>query len=306
MVTSHVVPTELSGNRLDHVLRRLFPDTPRRLLLTWLLQGSVKVDGRLARKGQVVVAGQELTVTGPEPASDPGIAPFQLSILFESDDVVVLDKPAGQPSSSLAGGASHSVAALLRERYPQTANIGHGPNDAGLIHRLDTGTSGALVAAKTKDAFAHLTSALRNGDLHKVYLAWTGGSLPNGRGSIELPLRTDPRNQRRVIAAIGRHRASHPVHVTHYEQLASNNGITLVRVHAPVATRHQIRAHLASVGCPLIGDVLYGGPTHSNLTRHALHALQVVHRGAVACSPFDCTASPPEDLRRLLPFGLTD
>ncbi len=237
-----------------------------------------------------------------EPAPD---APhFELSVLFENDEVVVVDKPAGQASTSLEGGARHSVAALLLERYPNMATLGHGPRDAGLIHRLDTGTSGVLVAAKSPKAFTELTHALRNGELSKIYWAWTLGSLPAHRGTIELPLKADPKNRRRVIGATGRNETTHRVHMTHYEVLASNDGVTLVQLQAPVATRHQIRAHLASVGCPLLADDLYGGAAHPGLTRHALHALQVSYRGAVACSPFDCTAPPPDDVRTLVPFVL--
>lgn len=302
MVTTHLISAALAGNRLDHVLRRLFPDTPRRVLVAWLAEGCVTLDGRVARKSQLTALDQRLVVTPPRTDVDVAREPLPLTILFESEDVVVVDKPAGQASSKLQGGAAFSVAAQLLDRYPNMHNFGHSAQDAGLIHRLDTGTSGVLVAAKSAKAFDALTTGLRNGELDKTYVAWTTGTLPNERGSIAEPLHSDPRNKRRVVVAIGRNRPSHPVHVTHYEVLAVDNGVTLVRLHAPVATRHQIRAHLASVGCPLLGDPLYGGPPDPRLQRHALHALYVGYRGAAGCSPFDCTSTPPDDVRGLVPF----
>lgn len=274
--------------------------------MTWLAQGCVTLDGRVVRKGQLAALDQRLAVMPPRIDAESIPAPSPLAILFESDEVVVMDKPAGQASSALEGGAAYSVATQLLERYPHMRDFGHGPRDAGLIHRLDTGTSGVIVAAKTPKAFDVLTTALRNGELDKTYLAWTAGTLPSESGSIETPLRSDPRNRRRVIVPVGRSREHHPVRVTHYEVLAVDSGVTLVRLHAPVATRHQIRAHLASVGCPLLGDPLYGGAPHPRLERHALHAHSVRYRGAAGCSPFDCTSAPPEDVRSLLPFDFND
>jgi 23S rRNA pseudouridine1911/1915/1917 synthase len=301
VVSTHVVSAESSGERLDHVLRHLFPHTPRRVLLLWLAQGWVKLDGRYARKSQLVATGQQITVTTVEPDAASAEMPPPLSLLFENSSVVVLDKPAGQPSTSLEGGVAHSVAAQLLHRYPEMTNVGHGVQDAGLIHRLDTGTSGVIVAAKTNTAFETLTAALRSGELSKSYLAWTRGTPSSDQGSITLALRTDPRNHRRVIPALGRHQSNNRTQVTHYEVVGTEQGITLIRLHAPVATRHQIRAHLASVGCPLVGDELYGGAAHPGLTRHALHALHVSYRGAAGCNPFDCTSLAPDDVRALTP-----
>lgn len=296
----------MSGSRLDHVLRLLYPNTPRRLLLNWLLQGAVRLDGRVARKGQLVSTGQQMTVTVPEAEEAPTETRFQLCQLLETPDFVVLDKPAGQASSCLEGGARNSIADLLLRRYPDMVDVGHGARDAGLVHRLDTGTSGVIVAAKTRVAFARLTQALRQGELNKVYLAWTAGTMPSPYGTIEVPLEADPSNRRRVVPAKRRHQSTHPVHKTHYEVLATSSGITLVRVSAPVASRHQIRAHLASVECPLLGDELYGGASHPQLARHALHAWRVSYRGAAGCNAFDCTSPPPEDVRGLIPLALPD
>jgi 23S rRNA pseudouridine1911/1915/1917 synthase len=306
VVTTHIVSAHESGSRLDHILRHLFPQTPRRVLLRWLTEGGVTLNGRIARKGQVVSTGQEISITPVQASQSAEHTSVSLSILFETDEVVVLDKPSGQASTVLDGGAPNSVASQLLQRYPEMSTVGYGPKDAGLIHRLDTGTSGVLVAARTRAAFTTLTAALRNGELAKEYLAWTNGDLPSQRGTIDVALSSDPRNRRRVIPARDPARSSHPAHMTRYEVLRVENGIALVRVQAPVATRHQIRAHFAAVGCPLLGDTLYGGTAYPGLTRHALHALQVSYRGAMGCSAFDCMSAPPEDVRALVPLDLVE
>lgn len=301
-----VVAADEAGQRLDHVLRRRYPDVPRRLQLAWFVAKSVYLDDVVASKGQTVRDGQSCRVPGdvsPDRAGarDPDAA--KLGVLWQDQRVVVVDKPAGMASTMLVGSKQDSAAAQLLEWYPEMNGIGYAPGDAGLIHRLDTDTSGVMVAAKTRAAFDELASALRAGQLTKTYLAWSSRSPAVSSGVITSWLRSDPKHKRRMSVARPDQAGAKPCE-THYEVLGEHAGVVLIRATAALATRHQVRVHLASVGSPLLGDALYGGAAASGLKRHALHAERVSYAGGEACAAFDCRAAVPSDLAALAPFAI--
>ena len=285
------------GRRLDDIIKQRYPSISRRLLKLAFAEGRVTVAGQVARKSDLAQLGQCVTIdrVGLEPAPDDTT---QMVILFESEEVVIVDKPAGVPCVPLQDGETGTVVNWLLAHYPAMKGFGYAARDAGLVHRLDTGTSGVLIAAKTQKAFEALVDALKRGHVHKSYLAWTTGVPSAMRGVIRAPLRPDPHNKKKVrLAALGERGARSCV--THYQVLDRANGICLIRAHAPVATRHQIRAHLASVGCPLLSDELYGGTMDERLSRHALHAERAIFEGADGVESFDCESPIPEDLSHL-------
>lgn len=294
---------EETGQRLDHVVRGRFPEVPRRIQLRWFAEGKVRLDGRPVRKGVVGMRGQVCLVIGDDQGNQSDGPP--LAVCFESDQVVVVDKPPGIATTALVGSAEASVAEQLLRSYPGMGGIGYGPGDAGLIHRLDTGTSGVVVAAKTAGAFQTLVRALRGGQLDKTYLAWTDHAPAESDGVIETWLCSDPKHRQRMMVARPHDRGAKHC-ATYYQVLGTENGRVLIRAKAALATRHQVRVHLASIGCPLVGDELYGGVASDSLRRHALHAERVSYPGSEECSAFSCRAPVPQDLADLTPNLVRD
>lgn len=304
-VREFTVEVHETGQRLDHVLRRRYPDVSRRLQLAWFVAKGVYLDDVVASKGETVSAGQRCRAPDDAPPNAertraPGAT--QLSVLWQDEHLVVVDKPAGMASTVLSGSSLDSVAAQLLEWYPQMNGIGYAPGDAGLIHRLDTDTSGVMVAAKTRAAFDELVGALRAGQLTKTYLAWTRSAPTVPSGVVTAWLRSDPKHKRRMSIARPGQAGAKPCE-THYEVLGERSGVTLIRAAAALATRHQVRVHLASIGSPLLGDALYGGAPAPGLTRHALHAECVRYAGGESCGAFDCAAVVPADLAALMPLA---
>jgi 23S rRNA pseudouridine1911/1915/1917 synthase len=268
--------------------------------------GQVRVGRRAASKGEVLAAGSEITVllgdAGGEAAlPDPALP---LVILMERDDVVVVDKPAGQPTAPLRNGEIGTLANALVARYPEMAKFGFSPREPGLVHRLDNDTSGVVVAARQEPAFRALTAALKQGKLDKRYLAVCHDNGLPERGDIDIPLAPHPKDRRRVLACL------HPRDIerldprpalSHYEVKRRGHGFALVEIRAPKALRHQIRAHLAAIECPIAGDTLYGSPLDpAQLGRHALHAASVTWGGAPGAPAFTVASPLPEALEALL------
>jgi 23S rRNA pseudouridine1911/1915/1917 synthase len=212
-------------------------------------------------------------------------APLPLRVLFEDKHLLAVDKPAGLPAQATPGGATH-LAALA------TAHLGHA---AGLVHRLDKGTTGLTLFGVTAEATSALASAFRLGQVRKQYLAATAVGLPEG-GTVSLPLSRDPSRP-------GRWRASARAHglsaVTEYQRLAVGEGYALAVLWPRTGRTHQLRAHLASLGAPLLSDALYGGPRDSRMERPALHAHALVFPHPDSGARLTLVAPLPLDLARL-------
>lgn len=300
------VPDDLDGARLDKALVTLITGASRARVKAAIAEGAVWVNGRHVPKGGVVAAGDKLTMelaelASPDAPAAPEDAP--LDVRFESPHVVVVNKPAGQPTAPLRAGETGTLANALVFRYPETAKLGYSPRDPGLLHRLDNDTSGLLLAARTREAFGELKAALDGEALVKEYLLVCRGDRLPDEGTIAFPLANHPKDQRRVYACI------HPRDVIRYApRPASTDYVViervglyaLVRVTVARALRHQIRVHFAAIEHPLVGDVLYGGEPVEGLERHALHASRLSLETATPGLSFDVTSELPAELRALL------
>ena len=189
-----------SPARLDTFLRGALPALSRRLVRHLIAEGAVRVNGRPAAKGVRVAPGDRVTL----PALPATIAPepaLALPVLHEDAALVALDKPGGMPGHALDPRQRGTAAAFLLARYPEMAGIGD-PLAPGLVHRLDGGTSGVLVAARTPEAHRALRAALRARAVEKRYLAWVAGDASALEGArIALPLAHDPHDRRRMVPA---------------------------------------------------------------------------------------------------------
>ena len=295
------VGNEEAGQRMDRVLRARLSGFGRRSTALLFAEGRVQLDGRRVRKGTLVRAGQTISLQLPPPdaaAPDPE-APLELVLV--RNDVVVVDKPAGMPTAALRTSTSGTLAGALIARFPELTGIGFGPREPGLIHRLDTYTSGLVIAARSQAAFAAFRSAMAQGRLTKKYLAIIDNddALPE-RGYIDAPLAPHPKNRRKVAVLARSHQGSRSVR-THFRVVESRGDLILLEVSVGRAYRHQIRAHLAWRGWPILGDVLYGGRSHASLSagRHALHA-SYVRCETEAIERFEVSSALPADMRAAL------
>jgi 23S rRNA pseudouridine1911/1915/1917 synthase len=303
-----VVPAKLDGARLDKAIAELEPGTSRAKVKRAIEEGAVRVNGRRAPKGALVKAGDTIAIDkdkldrGDAPAVPTPDAP--LVVRFESAQVLVVDKPPGQPSAPLRAGETGALANALVGRYPELATVGYSPREPGLLHRLDTDTSGLVVVARTEDAFARLKEALKAERIDKEYLLVCAAEDLPDEGTIGFPIANHPKDQRRVYPCM------HPRDVMRYEPRPASTQYeverrsgpwALVRAFVRRALRHQIRAHFAAIGHPLAGDTLYGGAEVRALGRHALHAARVrfADEGPLA---FDVTSPLPPDLAVLIPL----
>jgi len=305
-----------AGTRLDKLLVQKVPGLGRAGAKRLFAEGRVRVvaggegHGHRADKGDVASAADVVELEMDEAAhgtaalADPDLP---LEVVLETPHVVIIDKPAGQPTAPLDPGERGTVANALVARYPEMAGIGFSPREPGLCHRLDTGTSGLVLAARTAQAFDTLTHALKEGRLDKRYLViCSSRNLPES-GTIDIPLAPHPKDRRRVYPCI------HPRDVaryaprpatTTYKTLREHGEWALVEARAPKAARHQIRVHFAAIEHPLAGDVLYGGPPlpghEGEGGRHALHAHHITWKGDAHVPAFTVESALPAELAKLL------
>ncbi len=297
------VTAELGGARLDKALVALAKGASRASVKRAIDEGGVRVNGRRRSKGDLVVEGDVITIASEHssdgddtPVATPGAA---LDVRLENGQVIVVDKPAGQATAPLRAGETGTLANALITRFPELAGVGYVAREPGLLHRLDTDTSGLLIVARTSSSFDLLKRALKSDLIKKKYLLLCReDGLPDA-GTIEYPLASHPKDQRRVYACI------HPRDVirysprdarTDYRVVDRIGGLALVEVTVARAVRHQIRIHFAALGHPLIADTLYGGPPHDRLTRQALHASEIAFAGDGDVAPFFVQSSLPSDI----------
>lgn len=322
---SLTVPDTLEGARLDKALTVLAEVS--RSGAKALLETGVRVNGKRAVKGSVVHAGDVLELASDGEETDPTAQPdpdIELDVRLETDQIVVLHKPPRLASAPLRGGELGTLANGIVAKYPETASAGADPREPGLVHRLDTDTSGLVIVARTKAAMDEMRDALRHGKIEKRYLAIVAPGAGAGRassvttreddgaladvGTIDYGIAPHPKDKRRVFACV------HPRDVarlkprdarTDYKVLKrwEVDGMPrmLVEATASRALRHQIRVHFAAVGAPLVGDGLYGGPSAPDLARHALHASRVRYPGGAVVQPFVVEDPLPDDLAALVP-----
>lgn len=283
------------GQRLDRFLREAFPSHGRRVIRRWLAEGAVQVNGRPGVAGNRLASGDTVCV---DPRVVPAIAPepeAPLHVVLERPNLVVLNKPPGQPTAPLHPGERGTLCGALLARFPEMQSVGYRPREPGILHRLDTGTSGVLVAARTTSTFERLRAALTAGELHKLYLALVPERGLPDEWVVRHSLEPGPRGSVRVAAPGHGAPAMSRVRVR-----VRRPPWALVEVEAPRAYRHQVRVHLAASGCPLVGDRQYGGVPHPALRRHALHAQSVAWPGDPPHPGFSVRVDPPSDMQAVL------
>jgi 23S rRNA pseudouridine1911/1915/1917 synthase len=256
------VEPEGAGARVDQFVAGAVPGLSVAAARRLVALGAVRVDGRAAKKGARLVAGQTVDLDDAGSAAegedarrvraDPAVP---VTILFVDEAFVAVDKPAGVPSQPQAPGETGTAANGLVARFPECATASPDPREGGLVHRLDTGTSGVLLAARTTAAWSSLRALLSQAGCEKTYLAEVVGT-PADTGESNAPIgRVGRRGARVRVDGGGRNPL--PAHTT-WEVLERRGETTLMRVRLSKGRTHQVRAHLAAAGHPIVGDDVYG------------------------------------------------
>ncbi len=287
------------AQRLDKFLVERLPEFSRSRLQSLIREGFVMVAGRPAVKnGLMLDAGDlvEVRIPPPQPTSlKPEDIP--LEIVFENQDVIIVDKPAGMVVHPAAGHASGTLVHAALAHAPEMEGIG-GEGRPGVVHRLDKDTSGLILLAKNDAAHHWLQEQFRSRKVEKVYLALVDGKPPTPTGRIEAPVGRDPqkRKQMAVVTANKGRQA-----VSEYLTRQSFASHTLLEVHPVTGRTHQIRLHLSFVGCPVVGDVIYGRRKASlPLKRHFLHAHRISITLPGELQPRTFEAPLPPELKSVL------
>jgi 23S rRNA pseudouridine1911/1915/1917 synthase len=261
--------------RLDRWLADAAPDLSRARLQALINAGRVRVDGAVRKAAYRLHGGEAVEVDVPPPIPETlEPEPIALRVVHEDEHILVVDKPAGMVVHPGAGHARGTLAAAVLAHAPLTAGVG-GPRRPGVVHRLDKGTSGLLVIAKTPAAYASLTAQLAARTVTRRYLAIVHGRVGLSQGVVDAPIGRDPRHrQRMAIRPAGQGKRA----VTRYRVLERLPQFTYLELRLETGRTHQIRVHLASIGHPVVGDETYGrarGHRPPGFEGLALHAVEL-------------------------------
>jgi 23S rRNA pseudouridine1911/1915/1917 synthase len=300
---SLAVPDGLDGERLDAALARMF-GLSRSKAAELIGDGLVLLDGRPAAKSDRVLAGEPLQVTLPPPPADPP-RPEKgerevggLTVLYEDDDIIVVDKPRGVAAHPTPGWTGPTVIGGLLAAGHTVATSGAAERQ-GIVHRLDANTTGVMVVAKSERAYTALKRAFREHTVAKRYHALVQGHPDPLRGTVDAPIGRHPSGDGR-FAVVSDGRPS----VTHYDTLEAFRAASLVAVDLETGRTHQIRVHMAAIRHPCVGDLLYGADpvlaARLGLARQWLHAVSLTFAHPADGREVSFTSAYPPDLAHAL------
>ncbi|MBI1736306.1 MAG: RluA family pseudouridine synthase [Candidatus Rokubacteria bacterium] len=300
-VTRLTVEPDAAGSRLDRWLAAHLSALSRARLQQLIDEGHVRVGGRVLKPAYRLRGGEDVDVEIP-PAPPETLEPeaIALAVVYEDDHVLVVDKPAGMVVHPGAGHARGTLASAVLAHAPGTAGVG-GARRPGVVHRLDKGTSGLLVLAKTAAAYESLTRQLAARTVSRRYVAVVAGRVRRPEGVIDAPIGRHPHDRvRMAVRPAGAGKRA----VTHYRVLERFADHTSVEARLETGRTHQIRVHLASLGHPVVGDELYGRGAATRppvpFEGHALHAAGLAFVHPVTEKRLEFSAPLPPRMERLL------
>jgi 23S rRNA pseudouridine1911/1915/1917 synthase len=256
------------GKRLDAFLHERLPQFSRSRLQSWIKSGLVLVNGAMLRSSYLLRGQDSISVTpGELPPLKAEAENLPLSILYEDDDVVAIDKPAGLVVHAGAGHTHGTLVNALLHHFGSLSSL-NGDLRPGIVHRLDRDTSGVLIAARTDAAHQALALQFQTRQVEKIYLALVHGIPRPGKGRIMSPISRDPLRRTRMSTRSGAGRSA----LTDYRVIENFGNLSLLEVRIGTGRTHQIRVHLASLRHPVFGDCLYGAPAAPGFHRFFLHA----------------------------------
>ena len=294
------VPEGVAGERIDSALTRVL-GLSRTAVVKLLEDGDITTGGKAMPKSDRVTAGQIIDVLMPAPINtDPiPLTPLEgLTIVFDDQDIVVIDKPIGCAAHPSPGWTGPTVVgALMAAGYTISTS---GPAERqGIVHRLDVGTSGLMIVAKSDKAFHVLKDAFRNRTVDKIYHAMVQGHMDPTTGTIDAPIDRHPKEDHRfAVMATGKES------ITHYEVIEFYRGVSMVKIELETGRTHQIRVHFSALHHPLVGDTTYGADPvlakSLQMSRPWLHAAELRFAHPVTGETLNFHAPYPADLTRSL------
>ena len=299
------VPADYDGQRLDRTLVSMLAGHSRAQLQRLIAEGCIRLRGTVVLKANTIVhEGDRVEVEVPDPApSAVTPEPLALDILYQDEDIAVLNKPAGMVVHPAAGHASGTLVNALLHHMQDLSGIG-GEQRPGIVHRLDRGTSGVMVIAKNDAAHQELSRQFHDREIEKEYIALVWGVVQAGR-RIDAAIGRDPAH-RQKMSARAKHAREAVTRITRAHHLP---GLTLCQVAIHTGRTHQIRVHLSAIGHPVVGDALYGGVHRrvagdiravQRLDRPFLHAARLVFTHPRDHRRLEFVAPMPEDLLSVL------
>jgi 23S rRNA pseudouridine1911/1915/1917 synthase len=274
------VPDDRREIRLDAFVRRCLPHLSRRQAEKAIQCKLFRINHQTGEKGDKLLPGDRLTFKGPSHwllTAPDSQSQLPVRLVYEDAWVLVVDKPAGMPTHGFSGGDRYTLANFIAAMRPDLLMIGRSRWEPGLVHRLDVGTSGLVLVAKTRAAFDDLRLQFRRRQIKKSYRALVWGVTAT-QGEVAYRIAHDSRDPRRMRAITGiARRAKKPKvwpALTRFRKLRKLGGLSLLEIEMETGVTHQIRVHLSAIGHPIVGDVLYGKRDRERfgLRRHFLHA----------------------------------
>ena len=295
------MPAEGAQGRLDAWLASQAPDLSRARLQALIKEGRVTCDGKAVKANAKPKPGQVIEIVVPAPVSAvPVPENIPLDIVYEDGDCLVINKPAGLVVHPAPGHAAGTLVNALLFHCQDLGGVG-GVARPGIVHRLDKDTSGLMVVAKNDAAMAGFVRLFQTGGITKEYLTLVHGAPPKPSGTVTTLIGRHPA-QRKKMAVVSRNGKQA---VTHYAVEQRLGDITLVRCRIETGRTHQIRVHMQSLGCPVVGDPVYGRTAADNRlplapARQMLHAAHLAFAHPVTGAAMDFTAPLPEDFKLLV------
>ncbi len=293
-----VVSENEAGMRVDTLVARTLPHGSRRQAAEAIAAGQIRINERRCRKGAFAATGDVIDIA-ESAAAPPTVIPnsnLPVTVLYEDQALIAIDKPAGMPSYPLRADEINTAANFLMAYDARQAGVATAL-EAGLVHRLDTDTSGVLLAARTADAYAELRRQFRERSILKRYTALVQGIIEQG-GEIVIPLEPSGKNSQRMRPA--RTPNDGRAALTIYRPLRRFAAHTLLEVEIVTGVMHQIRAHLGAIGHPVAADGLYGGLPLGGLTRHFLHATRLGIQHPLTHRALEINSPLPAELEAVL------
>jgi 23S rRNA pseudouridine1911/1915/1917 synthase len=297
-----------AGLRLDAFLRAQLPFLSRREMDNALSARCFTINGRAARKGERLTQGDVVRFTGSPvrlanaPIANPGL---RVPVIYEDAALLALNKPAGMDCHGFSGRDNATLANFLVARWPELTGVGKSRWQPGLVHRIDRDTSGLVLVAKQQAGFDELRAQFRRRAVKKKYLALVQGSTPR-QGKIARPLAHDPKDPRKMLPALTSQEGAIGSKVwpalTRYRKVGEQNGLSFLQLEMETGVTHQLRAHLACIGHPIVGDLLYGAAPKKDLglARHFLHASGLSFCHPVSGKALSLEAPMPRELNAVL------
>lgn len=262
------VPEQTSRIRLDQFLAREVPRFSRSRLQALIRNRNITLNGAPARPKDFVRPGDRIQISEPPPEKIDSLPEaIPLDVLYEDEELIVINKPAGLVVHPGAGQREHTLVNALLYHFPKLSGIG-GKERPGIVHRLDKETSGCMVVAKTDEAHRGLAGQFAERVVDKTYLALVAGKLRKSAGTIEEKIGRHPVHRKRMAVGTRRGRPAK----TEYRVLGSSDKVSLIECKLHSGRTHQIRVHLHHLGHPVLGDKVYGGKFANSFPRQMLHA----------------------------------